>query len=1687
MAAAVALLANGWCDVARIGVSGWQEKIALSPVEEEGACSLSPLRTGPEAERNLTLTGSVRLKRTGQPETVRFVFRAARDGEVKISLRGPSKGERGFLRILRVSSSGTEFANPDFLERGTNALPAGWRITGTPFFRDGRFELAGQSSCFQMVRVKKDMPVRVEFSVQLVEKAPDSALVRPGGAGGKAAAGCDARIGVSGWRDKITLAPENSGSSCPLAPLRTGPEAERNLTLTGRIRLKGTGRPETVRFAFRAAADGEVKISLRGPSDGARGSVRILKVTASGTEFVNPEFRESAANGLPAGWRITGAPYLREGLLELSGQSSCFQMVRVRKDVPVEVEFLVLVVKPERSASLRVTDIPGWSFEVMRENGEIRDLRCRDRLLFRRMSRTLQTDRGKVGEFRLLGVKTDPVKRSCRLSFLSERWLLEELLTFSGTGGLERSARLFSLIPQPQAFYHLEWNYELAGQTNFLIPVTLFGDTRDIRVVEFQPNAEDFVRSEAYRTGSLAALKPGESRQVQKWTGCLAVYGREGTLLFLNDDRREPMTLAVERDAKEAKWQVRQTVRATGWALPEQVQTIGGAHLRISADPPEQAIERIPKQWHAAIGFSACGEKSDLTARASVYEVNPYFYRGTGGFRQLVARGHLARIRSLGFDTLWLMPVNSGAYTPVDSFTIAPELGSGEELREFIRAAHAEGFRVLADIVPHGGVPDSAAVRGESILSLRFGRRGEAGSYARGYFCSDYKSKEHQAYIGRLCEWYLKEFGFDGFRLDSAEGCSANWRREGFPFADRIPANLSEEWFRREIDRLPGKQFPALEYERGSFASREGGMEMVRVLQQALKRFGPENGWVLAEVADSMYMQAGDAVYDFFFRLCVFKLPGMRPEEFAAGLARRMREQLAVDPAGTRRLRYAENHDGVDLYPFLGIGAGRALAGSVFLMPGIPLVYQRGDVGNGLFFRRLNELRAARPELRGGDADYRAVRTSDPALFCVLRRSGAEMSVGVINFSATSREAVLTLPEDFPAGEVRDLLAARTVRRNGQRLSVRLKPWDTALYAVAEPLPEPSSPASPPPADRPVLREEPDRIVVANNRYTLSIDRAGGALEHFAASGGETLLGRSDLLFSKPPENAPAEVFVERRKSGEISILARRNLGGTGRSIRYVCGPEKVRVESSLPAGTPDAVSALLLASPSAVRYQVCTMEGVLDDFITPVEPFSSRLPAVPELYHRGYRNRGKTFCWESDSFPLDPVEPVIRYFLESGRGVEIRILSPYGTPPVETALLEMPEFASTPVCALYHSLPGRQAERFQFELRPLAGTEPAPAGFGRVEQGGVSLRSGDGGNWVVENDTLRIVLSRIGGVIREVVSKKDGRILLRDQEVLSRNWVSTRKNPLRTIYDPGASISVRQTAAGLHVKFRSIFQGEHRFDYPWRNLWCETEYLFPSSEGFRTRWNIVAEELPVTEKPEAFCRLKTASRNMLRADAAGGTDTADGWTLPILPAGVPVLPGRFFRGGFAFSATGNFAGVPELPAPADYRGIPDGSFELAGARLLDGNKPVTHQNPADIPGICRGFSSRDICYDRSDASDGAVSLLLKEKQSVRLFQLKPELTPGTYLLRIDCRNSVGKSFRLHCGLDGATPEGRPAGAAIPTRQCAASDGWNTQSISFRVKERMIAPILRISWSGGAPGSELRLDRVEIAGEESDR
>lgn len=92
---------------------------------------------------------------------------------------------------------------------------------------------------------------------------------------------------------------------------------------------------------------------------------------------------------------------------------------------------------------------------------------------------------------------------------------------------------------------------------------------------------------------------------------------------------------------------------------------------------------------------------------AVFYEVRVRSYRdgngdGVGDFRGLTdALGH---IEALGVNALWLMPtfpsplVDDG-YDVSDYCAVHPDLGTLEDFREFLAAAHARGIRVVLDLV----------------------------------------------------------------------------------------------------------------------------------------------------------------------------------------------------------------------------------------------------------------------------------------------------------------------------------------------------------------------------------------------------------------------------------------------------------------------------------------------------------------------------------------------------------------------------------------------------------------------------------------------------------------------------------------------------------------------------------------------------------------------------------------------------------------------------------------------------------------------------------------------------------------------------------------------------------------------------------------------------------------------------
>jgi maltose alpha-D-glucosyltransferase / alpha-amylase len=75
---------------------------------------------------------------------------------------------------------------------------------------------------------------------------------------------------------------------------------------------------------------------------------------------------------------------------------------------------------------------------------------------------------------------------------------------------------------------------------------------------------------------------------------------------------------------------------------------------------------------------------------------------GSGDFRGLIEK--LDYLQWLGVDCIWLLPfyrspLRDGGYDIADFFTIQPDYGTVDDVRDFIEAAHQRGMRVIADLV----------------------------------------------------------------------------------------------------------------------------------------------------------------------------------------------------------------------------------------------------------------------------------------------------------------------------------------------------------------------------------------------------------------------------------------------------------------------------------------------------------------------------------------------------------------------------------------------------------------------------------------------------------------------------------------------------------------------------------------------------------------------------------------------------------------------------------------------------------------------------------------------------------------------------------------------------------------------------------------------------------------------------
>ncbi|ACL71065.1 alpha-amylase family glycosyl hydrolase [Halothermothrix orenii] len=204
-------------------------------------------------------------------------------------------------------------------------------------------------------------------------------------------------------------------------------------------------------------------------------------------------------------------------------------------------------------------------------------------------------------------------------------------------------------------------------------------------------------------------------------------------------------------------------------------------------------------------------EPAEWARKAVFYEVFVRsFYDGNGdGIGDFVGlKEKIPYFKELGVDTLWLMPVNDSqsyhGYDVVDYYNTEPDYGTLEEFREFLQEAHANGLKVIMDLVlNHTSVNhywfreavntrDSKyrdyyvwAENEEQVKELGpWGQpvwhRSPDGGYYYGLFWSgmpdlNYRNPEVRAEAKKIAKFWLDpngdgDFsdGVDGFRLDAA-------------------------------------------------------------------------------------------------------------------------------------------------------------------------------------------------------------------------------------------------------------------------------------------------------------------------------------------------------------------------------------------------------------------------------------------------------------------------------------------------------------------------------------------------------------------------------------------------------------------------------------------------------------------------------------------------------------------------------------------------------------------------------------------------------------------------------------------------------------------------------------------------------------------------------------------------------
>jgi glycosidase len=205
-------------------------------------------------------------------------------------------------------------------------------------------------------------------------------------------------------------------------------------------------------------------------------------------------------------------------------------------------------------------------------------------------------------------------------------------------------------------------------------------------------------------------------------------------------------------------------------------------------------------------------EHPEWTRSATLYQLNTRQFTEEGTLR--AAMEQLPRLAGLGVDIVWLMPIHAigevnrkgtlgSPYSVRDYYAVSPELGTLDDLKAFVGAAHERGMHVILDWVANHTAWDNPLVEEHADWYER-DWKGEFRPTPWWDWSDiidlDYAQPGLRRYMTDAMKFWVTEADVDGFRCDVAGFVPIDFWEHVRAELDAIkPVFLLAEWESRDL------------------------------------------------------------------------------------------------------------------------------------------------------------------------------------------------------------------------------------------------------------------------------------------------------------------------------------------------------------------------------------------------------------------------------------------------------------------------------------------------------------------------------------------------------------------------------------------------------------------------------------------------------------------------------------------------------------------------------------------------------------------------------------------------------------------------------------------------------------------------------------------------------------------------